>query len=543
MSTPQSPRHAGPLQDMVTTPERRSAYRKAGLWTDETLSRRLAANAGRAPDRVAVIDSATGRSSTYAELNRDADRVVGYLSAVLGVRPGDVVAVQLPNWYETVAVHLGVLRLGAVLNPMLPIYREREMAHMLATAATRVLITPATYRNHDHAAMAERLREAVPTLCHVLTVAPPGQPGSQPPFWAEADTAGASGQDACAVSELLFTSGTESTPKAIMHTEETAGAGVRLAAQALRISDGDVVWMPSPIGHSTGFNFGVRMAVHHGLPIVLQDRWDAQAAVALIARYRVSYTVAATTFLADLVRAAREKPVDLASLRLFCSGGAPVPAPLIEQAEAVGVPVLRLYGSTEVLVATVNRPRSPLAKRTGTDGYPLDSVEVEVRTDGRAARNEPGEIYVRSPSGCVGFFADPERTATTFDEQGWIATGDLGVLDHEGYLTIVGRRKEIIIRGGLNVAPRELEELIGELPQVSAVAVVPLPHARLGEIGCACVVLAAGAALTLDEVLVHLNVRGVARYKHPERLEILDKLPTTPTGKIQKHELVRALTG
>ena len=310
-----------------------------------------------------------------------------------------------------------------------------------------------------------------------------------------------------------------------MHTEQTATAGIRLAARALGLADTDVVWMPSPIGHSTGFNFGVRMAVHFGLPIVLQDRWDGLAATTLIERYRVTYTVAATTFLSDLLRSSRESPRDLTSMRLFVSGGAPVPPALIERAEMAGIPVLRLYGSTELLTATLNRPGSPRGKRIGTDGCPLDSVEIEVRVDGRAVRDEPGEIYARSPAACVGFFNDPERTAATLDPEGWVASGDLGVLDEDGYLTIVGRKKEIIIRGGLNIAPRELEELIGAMPQVDKVAVIPLPDDRLGEIGCACVVPVVGATLTLPELLAYLTQRGVARYKHPERLEIMDDLP------------------
>lgn len=538
-----SPTNTVPLVDTVTTPERRAGYEAAGRWTEDTLSRKLAEAARRVPDRAAVIDGATGRTHTYAELERDANRVADHLARRLGVRAGEVVAVQLPNWYETVAVQMGVLRLGAVLNPMLPIYREREMAHMLRTARTRVLITPATYRRHDHSAMAERLRADVECLEHTLTIADPegnGLPAQ--PFWAQDADRPFTGATASAVSELLFTSGTEALPKAVMHTEQTASVGTRLAATALGITDADVVWMPSPIGHSTGFNYGVRMAVYHGLPLVLQDRWDGAAAADLVQRHRISYTVAASTFLSDLVRAAGESGNDLSSLRLFSSGGAPVPTALIEQAEALGVPVLRLYGSTELLVATWNRPESPREKRARTDGCALPDVELEVRVDGRPVLGEPGEIHVRGPSTCVGFFADPERTAATIDPAGWVASGDLGVLDDDGYLTIVGRKKEIIIRGGLNVAPRELEDLIGEMPQVARVAVIPLPDDRLGEIGCACVVPAPGATLELDDVVTHLNRRGVARFKHPERLVVLAELPTTPTGKVQKHELVRALT-
>jgi acyl-CoA synthetase (AMP-forming)/AMP-acid ligase II len=322
-----------------------------------------------------------------------------------------------------------------------------------------------------------------------------------------------------------------------MHTECTANFAVRATATTMGLTERDVVWMPSPIGHSTGFNFGLRVALYHGLTLVLQDQWNAVEAVRLVHDFQCSYTVAATTFLAGVVAAARESQVDISCMRLFGSGGAPVPAALVEGAAQLGITVLRLYGSTEVFIGSWNRPDGPWEKRVSTDGLPFDGMRIEVRDDQGERTRGPGEIFIHGPSTCVGFFEDPERTAATFGPGGWVSSGDLGVLDADGYLTIVGRKKEIIIRGGLNVAPREVEDVISTLPQVASVAVVGLPDGRLGEIGCACVVLASGASLTLPELTDALREMGVAAYKLPERLEIVDQIPMTATGKIQKHLL------
>jgi acyl-CoA synthetase (AMP-forming)/AMP-acid ligase II len=297
-----------------------------------------------------------------------------------------------------------------------------------------------------------------------------------------------------------------------------------------------VVWMPSPIGHSTGFNYGVRMALYHRLPLLLQDRWDGEDALALVNREGGSYTLAATTFLQDLTEAARRAGARVESLRCFGCGGAPVPPELVDAAGKVGIGVLRLYGSTEVLVGTWNRPSSTPRQRRLTDGVPMSHVEVSIRDDQGAPVDQgtPGELYVRGPNTCVGFFDDPERTSVTFDEEGWVRSGDLCTLDDEGYLTVVGRKKEIIIRGGLNIAPREIEDLLVGFAEVERAAVVGLPDERLGERMCACVV-----ATTVER----LRAAGLATYKLPERLEVLDALPATASGKIQKHEIVRALTG
>jgi acyl-CoA synthetase (AMP-forming)/AMP-acid ligase II len=533
--------------DVVTTPERRRRHLDAGWWDDQTLPGRVAHHAATRPDATAVVDE--HRSATFVEVAADAARLADALSA-RGVGVGDVVSIQLPNRYEAVVAAVAVLSVGAVVNPLLPNYRERELAHVFTTARPAAVFTPGTYRDCDHPALIAQVAAA--TGVHPLNVVvddaaplPAGGIAFEELLAAGDPSAALGDREAAAVSELIFTSGTEAQPKAIMHTEQTTGFSVRVARDDLGVTDDDVVWMPSPVGHSTGFNYGLRFALHHGLPLVLQDRWDAANALRLVQQHRCSYTLAATTFLQDLTEAAAAEGVRLESLRLFGSGGAPVPPALVDAAAAQGIDVLRLYGSTEVLVGTWNRPSSTPAQKRDTDGVAMSHVELRVVDDqGRVLPvGEPGELEVRGPDTCVGFFADPERTAATFHPDGWVRSGDLVTIDADGYLTVVGRKKEIIIRGGINIAPREIEELLVAFPEVERAAVIGLPDDRLGERTCACVVLRPGTALDFATMCDRLDATGLARYKWPERLEVLGALPATASGKIQKHELVKALMG
>jgi len=546
------------LADMVTDPERATAYARDGRWDGTTLSGRVAAIAATRGDRLAVVDR-DGRSvHSYAELAADGARFAAWLER-RGVGAGDVVSIQLPNCYEFVVAALATQRVGAVINPLLPVYRRKELLHVFTVAEPKVVCTPGSYRAHDHMTHTrEVIEESGRPIIHVVVdERRPQTVGSvdAPTVWFVDTLASGSAEEAAAsrprhderpgaVSELIFTSGTEAAPKAIMHTEQTANFSVRVARHDLDIGDADVVWMPSPIGHSTGFNYGVRFALYHGLPLVLQDRWDAAVACDLIAAYRASYTLASTTFLQDLVgEAERRGDTDLGSMTRFGCGGSPVPPELVRRAAACGIGVLRLYGSTEVLVATWNRPGGPKDKAIDTDGPPLHDIEVEVHDEEGAvcAPGVAGEIHVRGPNTCVGFYRDPARTAATFTPDGWVRSGDLATVDADGYLTVVGRKKEIIIRGGLNITPREIEDLLLDFPEIERVAVVGLPDERLGERVCACVVLVPGAELEFTTMVERLRAVGLATYKLPERLERLGSLPLTASGKIQKFEIINRI--
>lgn len=525
--------------------EDQERYRSTQAWPQTGLAEQVARWARVRPDRVAVIDGTDGRQVTYRQLQDDASRIAGWLRA-RGIRPGDGISVQLPNRYETVAVDVAILMLGARLNPLLPNYRRRELSHFLGVSRARAYFTPMAYRGFDHAELARELVDSLPDLDNHVQVDQEGivgqgthldellaaEPLRHPPAVVPS-----------AVSELIFTSGTESQPKAVMHTEETVNHSATATVRHLGLEGHDVVWMPSPVGHSTGLNFGVRLALLHGLPVVLQDRWEPERAAALIETHRCSYTLAATTFLNDLLRVAHAQGRDLTSMTRFGCGGAPVPTELVREAATQGVQVLRIYGSTEGLIISWNQPNSPAEKKEMTDGLPPDDTQVAVWDDnGRIlGPGEVGELMVHGPNVCVGFYKDRERTAATFTPEGWLRSGDLGRVDAEGYVTVVGRKKEVIIRGGLNIAPREIEELLLEMPGVRDVAVVGVPDERLGELVCACIVPEEGTEPALDDIVAFLRARDVALYKLPQQMRVIADLPRTPTGKVRKTELASAL--
>ncbi len=512
-------------------------YVDEGWWDGSTLAGRVRQHALDQPEAIAVVDETTDASVSYSQLWADACRVAAFLGEH-GVWPGEVVSVQLPNWYETVAVDLGVLARGAVLNPLLPNYRARELHHIVGAARTKLLFTPDEYRGFDHAGLARDLCDSIDTLDRHIVVRGAGD------FWqhvlGRAPAHLEPSTDPAALSEVIFTSGTEATPKGVMHTEHTTNCNVRSAHAVNALTDSDVVWAPSPIGHSTGLNFGVRLALYFGMKLVLQDRWDADRAVELIERERCSYTLAATTFLTDLVAAAQRSDRDVSSLTRFGCGGAPVPPEIVRAGADAGINVLRIYGLTEALVVSWNRADSPLDKRMHTDGLALPEVELETRD---------GEVLVRGPNVCIGLFDDPERERAIFTDDGWLHTGDAGVIDDDGYLSIVGRKKEIIIRGGLNIAPREIEDLLCEMPAVRAAAVIGVPDERLGEITCACLVVDGDRdsdvtrAPDLDAVVAFLRSRDLATYKLPQQVRIVRELPTTPSGKVRKNALRELILG
>ena len=512
-------------------------------WDDTTLWAAFAAHASAAPAGIAVVDREGGRQATNAELWADANALAARFEAD-GLVAGRVISVQLPNRYEAAVVALAALRLGLVINTLLPNYRAKELDHIFTTASPGAVVIPAVYRDHDHRSLVDSLRGSLPTDVQVYVVA-----GDALIDEVRDDAAGraptAPVPAAGGPSELIFSSGTEATPKGILHSEQTTNSGVRALHDFLGLDRETVVWMPSPVGHSTGFNFGLRFALYHGVPLVLQDRWDVDVAIDLVHGFRASYTLAATTFLQDLVAELQRRGDRLPELTHFACGGAAVPPELVSAAGDRGIGVLRLYGSTEALVVSCNRPDLPLDDRRHTDGRPLPGVAVRTRADdgSLAGPGEPGEIEVQSPQNALGYFDDPERTAATFLDDNWVRSGDLGVVGPEGSVSIVGRKKEIIIRGGLNIAPREIEEMILGFAEVARCAVVGLDDPRLGEKACAFVTLQPGAELTFDVLVRRLRDGGLASYKLPERLEILDELPATASGKIRKHVLRERFSG
>jgi cyclohexanecarboxylate-CoA ligase len=511
-----------------------------GALLDHTVAR-LAA-------RTALIDG-TERLS-FGELRARVDRLARGLGR-LGVAAGDVVAYQLPNWWEAAVAFLATARLGAIANPILPAFRESELRFVLRQSGARILFVPESHRGQAHLALVRPLRAELPGLEHVIVCRGDAAAGDATERTFASLLASAAGRDAPvatppAVSPsslllLMYTSGTTAAPKGVLHTHDTLAAEVLSLARVHGLGPDDRTLMPSPLTHISGVIHAILAPAILGTSAVLMERWDAAEALRRIEAERVTYMVGAPVFLQDLVRAAAPASTAAASLRLFSCGGAPVTEELVRAARErfPGCVAKRVYGSTEFPTLSTTEAADAIAHGVDSEGRPIAPAEVRITgEDGTpCGAGEEGEVQARGPECFVGY-ADAALNADAFTADGWFRTGDLGVLDGDGYLRITGRLKEIVIRKGEKISIRELEEAIARHPGVREVAVVPVPDPASGERACAVVVARADADLGLGSVCDFLAAQGVARLKHPEQLVVTDALPRTESGKVARAALL-----
>jgi non-ribosomal peptide synthetase component E (peptide arylation enzyme) len=523
----------------------------AGEWADKTLDDYLQEHARARGNKLAIVDRKWRLS--FTELERLAHRVACGMYQ-LGIRPGDVISIQLPNWAEWLILHCAATKVGAVTNSIGAVYRHREVGYILGYAETALLLIPDKYRGFDYAKMVAELWPELPQLKHVF-VAGERVPDSMRGFaellqqpWeeqVERATIEALRPNSNMLATLMFTSGTTADPKGVMHTHNTMVAGTTQYAQTYGHNGDDVIFMASPIGHSTALLVGARLPVQIGATAVWQEHWQPEAAVALIHAEGCSCTLSATPFLHGLMNAANASREKLASLKTFACGGAPIPRELIRQAnEEFGLFVSALYGSSEALINSAVYPDAPIERRYGTDGQLIPGVDgrlVDPDNGALLGPDDEGELQVRSPALCAGYYKDSVTTSQVFLNDGWYATGDLCTLDGDGYVSVVGRKKDMIIRGGANISAREIEELLFTHPKIENVACVAMPDPVLSERVCAYVVCTLGEELTFDEMVEFLKAKRVAVWKLPERLEIRAEFPMTPSGKIQKFQLRREI--
>jgi len=535
--------------DFILPAQRIAAMTKAGYWHDRTIIDCLDAAAAELPDKVALTDwnSMTGRATTlsYRQLQRLSKRLGAGLAA-LGVGKGDVVSLQLPSWWQFIALHLAAVRIGAITNPLMPIFRERELLHMLGLAETTLLVIPHRFRNFDYPGMVAGIRDSLPALQRVLVVGGEGE-SSFEDFaarrWEDETDTGAlfasRRQGPNEVMQILYTSGTTGEAKGVMHSANTLLAHLVESAKRLNLSEKDVFLMGSPLAHQTGFLYGLMMPILLKAKAVLLDVWAAERAAQLIQDEACTFTLSATPFLSDLTDLETLDKYDISSFRIFACGGAPVPAPLVPRAaKRLGCSVLSVWGMSENGAPTVTKPDDPIDKVSATDGCALPGMEVKVvDADGQECpRGVAGDLKLRGASLFVGYLKRPQLYAV--DAEGWFDTGDCARMDADGYIRITGRSKDVIIRGGENIPVVEVEGMLYGHPAIQDVAVVAMPDLRLGERACAFVVLRTGAGpLTLADVNVFLDQHKIAKQYYPERLEIVDELPRTATGKILKFKL------
>lgn len=501
-----------------------------GFWAGNLVDDYLTAVATKAPDKVAVIDR--GRSWTYRELDRTVHRFASALSA-RGVGHGEVVSWMLPNWVEAIVVHLAALRIGAVSNPIIPIYRSKETAFILRQAASKVVVVPDEFRGFDYPAMIDEIRAEVPDLQTAVVV---GTDSDHAHVRFEdlldegqTDPVDHGPRDANDIALLLYTSGTTSAPKGALHSHNTLDYENRSIIDFFGLSASDVVFMPSPVGHIIGVLYGMQLPFMLGSTVVLLDIWKPEQALELIQEHSCSFVVAATPFLHGILHQPTLSDYDTSSLRVFACGGADVPPELIRAATStLNCMVSRGYGSTEYPTATASNESDAVSKRAQTDGRAIGEAELRLAPD--------GELQVRGPELFLGYL-DSTLNAAAFTPDGWFRTGDLAHIDADGFVEIVGRQKDIIIRGGENISAKEIEDHLFEHPQIADVAVVSSPDPVLVERVCAVVVPEPGETVTLPAIVEWLAARQIARQKLPESLILLDELPRNPAGKVQKFKL------
>lgn len=525
--------------------EYRRRFVEAGLWLDRTLYDYFRETVERLPDRVALV--AGERRITFAEWDAEAERVASALVA-RGIGRGDVVTVQLPNWPEMCVLQVALARIGAIIQPMHMVYREREMASMLRFCESRAVFTPQAYKDFDHAAAVAALRSDLPDLALSVTVRGSGGDVTYEELNSGADGLAAYERDNPVspddVFYLNFTSGTEGNPKGFLHTHNTILSALKRMADLSAGSDPDgtdVSLANSPMTHSFG-----HLATYHvllrGTRMVLVERFDPGETLRIIQNERVRALSGTPAHLISLLRHPDFPRTDVSSVKGVSVGGAQCPPQLLAEIEKVfRVRTGNMYGMGENILHTSTTPNDPPEIIRQTVGRPVPGAELRIFSDDHESEKptgEVGEIAFRGPTLFLGYYKNDELTRSTRNADGWFFTGDLGFVDEAGYLHLAGRKKELINRGGTKIFPKEIEDLLHAHPKIVRAALVGMPDERLGERICAYVEVAPGETLTLDDLREHLGGLGVMRQKFPERLEIVDALPLTPTGKVVKGPLV-----
>ncbi|MEZ4331572.1 MAG: AMP-binding protein [Myxococcota bacterium] len=520
---------------MSSTPSRNENGSQTGLVTGDTFWSLLCARVARTPDHLMFADGG-GRRITYAAFRDRCERVAAGLFA-LGVREGTRVSWQLPTRIDTVVLSVALSRLGAVQNPIIALYREREVGSLLRQTAAAFYAVPTRWRSFAYLEMAQKLQAEIEPRFDILDVdagLPEGDPATLPPAPTDGD----------AVRWFYSTSGTTSAPKVVLHTDRSLIAGGTGLAERLRPEPetGEFGSIVFPYAHIGGPDYLV-MALRHGLPVLLLDQFSIPDSLAIFRDVGVTMSGGSTAHYQMLLQEQRKHPEEkiLPDLRQLSGGGAPMPPEVYWQVkQVIGCAVYHGYGMTECPMITSGGVGDSDEQLANSEGAPILDCEIRIEdADGKPLpTGVDGEVLVRGPMVAKGYL-DPALSQHSFRPDGFFKTGDRGHLRPDGHLKLTGRSKEMIIRKGENISPGEIEDVIMTHPRVGAVAVIGLPDASRGERVCAVVEMRAGAApLGFEEMQALCRDAGLMTQKIPEQLEVVEALPRNPTMKILKHELV-----
>lgn len=554
----------GPAKPTARLPRRATPAMNADAAAQVTGAEWIRRWATEKPHALAIVDAAPNRTDhvSWGQLDEAVDKAAA-LFLSLGVEHGDRIAVQLPNCTEFVVIAAAAMRIGAVICPIMPIFRQREVAFALRRSQAKLAIVVDNYRGRQHdrelAEILDNPRAAEGVLLENVLVlhATPGTAHVLPPSsnqavkwqawhrataWATVDRAAIDAraprpEDAA---QLLFTSGTSGEPKGVIHRHSSLSRATWMEVEQLGLNASDSIYIPSPLAHQTGFLYGMWLAWSLGVPQILQRVWDPKRAIEVLQTWEGTFVQAATPFLTDLVREVEAGTPPPAALRIFVATGAAVPRALAERATRVlGASVCGAFGTTETGLGALASPADPAAKAWGTDGKAMPGVQLRIVDDeGRpVASGVEGNFELTGPTIFDGYLDRPDLTEEVFTEDGWYRTGDLATIDDDGYLRITGRVRDVINRGGEKIPVSEIEQLLYGHEAIDDVAIVAMPDPRLGERACAFVTLNEGHTLSFAEMQQYLDEHEVSKHYWPERLQVIDSIPRNAVGKVQKFVL------
>ncbi len=539
------------ITDLKINEEQKRRYYERGWWRDETIADVWAKQAEKHPDKTFVTDD-QGASLTYRQIDEISDAVAAWLHSV-GITAGDVVTFQLPTWAEFCPVFIGVAKIGAVMHPVARNYSELDLAYIMNKVGTRAFICPTYHHTTDHERLALDCVKDVPTLDggRILFVR---KSGPAPKCGAQAlenlkigskAPQGVKRASADDVAVILSTSGTTGKPKQALLTHNNILFSERAFVGGLALDENDIMFMPSPLNHATGFFHGIISPLLLGASTVLQQDFKADRAIEIINEHGCTWSMGATPFIYDMLGSMERNGTSIPTLKLFLSGGAPLPGSLVSCARAHGITLCECYGSTESCPHIYVPPQHCAEWNGAFSGTTLEGIEICVVDENRqpVGPGVQGEEASRGPNVFVGYLNDPDQTDAVLDDDGWFYSGDLATIDEEGRVRINGRKKEIVVRGGENISTREVDEAASAWGGIVDQATIGAPDDRMGERICLFAVANPdlSEAPKLDDLLDFLKTQGVSKRLWPERLELVDEIPRTATGKVQRFKLAEEL--
>lgn len=515
-------------------------FARAGVWANKTAADHLAERVAADPNHVSVIEGE--RSFTL----RDLDTESTLLACALvrrGYLPGQTISFQLPNWREAVVIGLAAAKAGLVLGPITPIYRDAELTFMLSDSRSQALFVPDQFRNVDYLSMARRVRAALGRELEIIVVRGKADDCvSYTDLLHEGDgELPLPGADPNAVKLVMYTSGTTGRAKGVLHSHNSLQSENWMRQQHLGVGARDILYNPSTVTHVTGALYSLCMPFTLGITTILADTWDPAAAVDTMRKHRATAMIASTIFLEGLLAEAKRQDEHLPDLRFYLCGGAQVRPELIREATAFfpNCVFSRIYGATEVpnITGGINS-RAHAERGATTDGQIIgcEARVVDPVTGAPLPAGAEGEIVARGPQMLIGY-TRAEDTEEAIDAEGFFHMGDLGRIVDDDFIVITGRKKDIIIRAGENISPKEIEDTLAGHPSIAEVAIVAMPNPRTGEMACAFIVPTLGCTVTLPQLADFLTAAGFAKQKIPEHVELIDELPRTAIGKVRKDVL------